>query len=132
MAVLHLLLLLATLLLPLSHARKTRARVQSHPSARAIQVFNDSGSRIDMRWIHPQTKALAASDHPDGAVFGSRTGINSYIGHRFQVDELPNQKTGKCRHHICRKGYLVVNENEDQGEQSVNDGFCLSSRTQLS
>jgi hypothetical protein len=79
--------------------------------------MNQAGFTIDFYWIHPTTKELAASNTDgDGVMYGSESSISSYVGHEFEVQELPNNKTKLCRgkDKVCKKGYFMVNNNEDQ------------------
>ena len=50
-----------------------------------------------------------------GVVWGGETGINTYVGHEFEVIEL-EVSNGKCLMSECRRTTFQVNENEDQGE----------------
>jgi hypothetical protein len=90
-------------------------RKHGHPHSRSVRVMNKSGVRIDIFWIHPTTRELAPS-HTDGegVMFGGESGISSYVGHEFEVVELPNKKTKKCAQKECRKAHFTVNTNEDQ------------------
>ena len=47
---------------------------------------------------------------------GGDFGLNSYIGHEFEVRELPSTRTGNCESEdqTCRNGFFVVSENDDQ------------------
>jgi hypothetical protein len=94
----------------------SRRRKNGNPSSRSVRVMNKSGVRIDLFWIHSVTNELAAS-HTDGegVMFGGETGISSYVGHSFEVQEMPS-KNGKkkCVEEICRKAYFTVNTKEDQ------------------
>jgi len=92
-----------------------RRRKESNPKSRSVRVLNDSGVRIDIFWIHPDTRKLAASHTDgDGVEFGAETGISSYVSHAFEVQELPSKKTGKCSEKMCKKAYFTVSQNEDQ------------------
>lgn len=96
-----------------------RKRRDGHPLSRSVRVINQSGYRIDIFWIHPETNELAESNtNNDGIMFGSETYISSYVGHEFEVQELPSNKTGLCRSSgqsdDCLKIYFTVNNNEDQ------------------
>lgn len=85
-------------------------RKHGHPSSRSVRVLNQSGATLDLFWIHPETNVLAESHTSgDGIMYGGETGISSYIGHTFEVQEI-----GKCLHKLCRKAYFTVNQNEDQ------------------
>ena len=52
-----------------------------------------------------------------GIVWGSETGINTYVGHEFEVIEISVvQGIERClKKNRCRRTRFVVNENEDQG-----------------
>lgn len=95
-------------------------RKNGNPQSRSVRVMNKSGARIDIFWIHPNTRELAPS-HTDGegVMYGGETGISSYIGHEFEVVELPSKKTQKCIDKVCRKAYFTVNTKEDQCKLSI-------------
>jgi len=112
MVVLHALLLCWVANASLSSYQ--RKRKGHHPSQRDIMIKNLSGGTIDMFWINPETRELTASNFDGGLVYGGESGLNSYIGHSFEVREIPSKRTGKCKMTICRKAYLTVNANEEQ------------------
>ena len=90
-------------------------RKNGNPQSRSVRVMNKSGARIDIFWIHPNTRELAPSHtEGDGVMYGGETGISSYIGHEFEVVELPSKKTKKCVQKECRKTTFAVNMKEDQ------------------
>jgi len=92
-----------------------RKRKNGNPLARNIRILNHSGAKIDVFWINPTTRELADSNTDgEGIMYGGETGIASYAGHNFEVQEL--QVNGKCKRHMCRKAYFTVTENEDQCE----------------
>lgn len=47
---------------------------------------------------------------------GASFALNSFVGHSFQIRELPGKKTGVCEGEgqVCRIGTFTVNENRDQ------------------
>lgn len=94
----------------------TRSRRKNgNPQSRSVRVMNHAGVPIDIFWIHPHTNELAPSHTSgEGVRFGGETGISSYVGHNFEVQELPSPKTKKCQGKLCRKAYFTVNTNEDQ------------------
>ena len=77
--------------------------------------MNRSGVKIDAFWVHPQTRQLADSNTEGGIVHGADAPISSYIGHTFEVQELPKLKTGKCEQEECRRTRFTVSSNEGQG-----------------
>jgi hypothetical protein len=87
------------------------------PDARSIQILNESGRRVDIHWIHPQTQEMVLQSTPD-IMAGASFALNSFVTHSFQVRELPGKKSGVCEgtEGECRIDYFTVNENTDQGE----------------
>lgn len=89
-------------------------RKHGNPLARSVRVLNESGVKIDLFWIHPETRQLADSHSSgEGVMYGAETGISSYVGHTFEVQEMPG-RFGECLHKLCRKAYFTVNRNEEQ------------------
>mmetsp|Transcript_17881 Transcript_17881/g.35944 ORF Transcript_17881/g.35944 Transcript_17881/m.35944 type:complete len:454 (+) Transcript_17881:136-1497(+) len=91
-----------------------RASTES-PDARSIQILNESGRRVDVSWIHPQTEELVLQSTPD-VLAGASFSLNSFVSHSFLVREMPGKKTGECEgsEGECRVDYFSVNENHDQ------------------
>ena len=107
-------LLISILLLLVVHV------AQAADTARSIQIMNESTRRVDIHWIHPDTGEMVLQSTPD-ILHGASFALNSYVGHTFQVRELPAKKTGVCggEGEVCRVDHFTVNSNQDQGE-------CLS------
>lgn len=84
-----------------------------HPAASPVHVTNDSGNRIEIHWLHPETgeMVLQAEDISHGASFS----LNSFVGHSFQVRELPT-RGAHCggEGQTCRVDHFTVNENDAQ------------------
>lgn len=90
------------------------ALTQANPDARSINIHNDSGSKVEVYWIHPNTNEAVLQSSPfiyNGATFS----LNSFVSHAFEAREIP-EKGGKCagENHTCRIGYFAVNENDEQ------------------
>jgi hypothetical protein len=83
-----------------------------------LKVINRSGVTIDVFWIHSVTGVLSESQTKgEGIVFGSETGISSYVGHAFEVQEMPkipNSTTCRKGNLACRKAYFACNAHHDQ------------------
>lgn len=89
-------------------------RKHGNPLGRSIRVMNESGVKIDLFWIHPETQQLADSHSSgEGVMYGAETGINSYVGHAFEVQEMKS-RWGRCKTNPCRKAFFTVNQNEEQ------------------
>ena len=59
---------------------------------RPIKILNESGSKVEIYWIHPNTGALALMSSPN-VLNGASFNLNSFIGHEFEIRELPSTKT---------------------------------------
>jgi len=72
-------------------------------------------------WIHPQTNEMVLQSSPfiaNGAVMS----LNSFVGHSFQLREIPGKKSGLCRRDQCFISYVTVSENDDQ-VVFINENF---------
>ena len=88
-----------------------RRRKNGVVNARHITIHNQSGAKVDVFWIHPETRELGASNTEDkGIMYGASTGIASFVTHAFEIQEM-----APCKNTRCRKGYFSVSNNEDQG-----------------
>lgn len=81
---------------------------------RNINIHNDSGGKVELYWIHPNTREAVLQSTPyiyNGATFS----LNSFVSHAFEIREMPG-KSGKCAgdDDTCRVGYFAVNENDEQ------------------
>ena len=110
---LHLLMCFLLLVVPTS-------TTTYNPTGRSINIKNRSGHKVELYWIHPQTKVGQLQSDPN-IINGADYGINSYIGHHFELRGL--KKGGKCGHGMrgkgCHKAYFTVNDNSDQGKCSI-------------
>ena len=86
-------------------------------TARSITIMNESGRRVDIHWVHPDTGEMVLQSDPD-VLNGASMDLNSYVSHTFQVRELPAKKTGVCagEDEVCRVDHFTVNSNQDQSE----------------
>lgn len=95
-------------------------RRREAPNGRVVVVDNQSGRRIEVYWINRQKNPPsfhANSADGEGYPYGATTAINSYIGHEFELRELPSKRSNECATPgQCRKGHFQVNDQEDQGE----------------
>lgn len=102
---------------------------------RPIKILNESGSKVEIYWVHPQTGALSIMSTPN-VLNGASFNLNSFIGHEFEIRELPSSKTGTCKgeEQTCRTNYLAVTENSEQSKYSRSRNswslfeFCLDIR----
>jgi hypothetical protein len=84
---------------------------------RSIFFQNNSGRRVDVMWVnvHANPETFHSQNGGEGYAYGGDTHILSYVGHTFEVRELPSKKTGKCRYDDeCQKARFTVNDQENQ------------------
>ena len=86
-------------------------------TARNIQIMNESGRRVEVHWVHPDTGEMVLQSTPD-ILNGASFALNSYVTHTFQVRELAGKKSGVCEgeDQTCRIDHFTVNSNKDQSE----------------
>jgi 2OG-Fe(II) oxygenase superfamily len=99
---------------------------------RHIKFMNDSGSKIEVYWVHPDTRETVLMSAPNVMV-GADFPLDSYVGHEFEIREVPDGPNGECRHKkkqqqlesntsadgedddlTCRHTYVTVSVNDEQ------------------
>lgn len=109
---------LAASLITTTHAAVLGMSRRGSPNARKFSFFNRSGRRVDIFWINRSTNPVSFvtnSDRGEGYPFGGSTGVDSYIGHEFEIREMPSKKTGECKiPGNCQKAHFKVNDREGQ------------------
>lgn len=96
---------------------------------RSIHMLNDSGSKIEVYWVNPETaERHLMSKSP--VLFGATFPLNTFVGHEFELRELPSVKTGVCKSpdQTCRQASFVISENDDQGKIPRNDDLIAFSQ----
>ena len=87
----------------------------AHPMKRNIRVINESGVTLDVFWIHPGTRELAHSNtNGDGCAYGSDVNIDTFVGHEFQIIEIPAKGSKGCARPACQRTAITVSTAEDQ------------------
>ena len=95
--------------------------VASRSVNRHIKFINDSGSKIEVYWINPDTRDTILMSNPH-VVKGADFPLDSYVGHEFEVREVADGPNGECRHTTadgtddksCRVTYFTVSVNDEQ------------------
>ena len=98
---------------------------------RHIKFMNDSGSKVEIYWVHPDTRETVLMSNPTVMV-GAEFPLDSYVGHEFEIREVPDGPNGECRHKkkqqqpttsqadeeeddlTCRHTYVTVSVNDEQ------------------
>jgi len=110
--------LLFFLVTPTTHADDT---------SRSITIMNESGRRAAIYWINPDDGELLLQSDPD-ILHGASFDLDSYVGHNFEVRELPKKSTNECsagEAKACGVDYFTVTENHDQGEFTLSPSVFL-------
>jgi hypothetical protein len=107
------------------------ATVRGSQEPRSINIHNDSGNKVEIYWIHPQTSEAVLQSNPfiyHGATFS----LNSFVTHSFEAREIPG-RSGKCKSkdNTCGVGYFSVNDNDDQ-VIFIDDGFNIKHQDNVS
>ena len=99
-------------------------------SQRSVEVINKSGRRVDVLWVNSQNpkqeEFVTQSENGDGVAYGAAASINSYVGHTFEVREMPGKNSGKCLEETCWKGRFTVSTEHEQGMLRLYN-FCYGS-----
>jgi hypothetical protein len=95
--------------------------------SRSISIMNESGRRVEVHWINPDNGSMVLQSTPD-ILNGASMSLNSFVGHNFEVRELPAKKTGVCggEDETCRVDHFTVKATQDQGESSPPLSSALS------
>ena len=88
------------------------------PNARKMIFVNRSGRRIDVFWVNRSTNPVSYvsnSEKGEGFPYGATQAIDSYIGHEFEIREMPSRITGQCKiPENCQTALVQVNDQEGQ------------------
>jgi len=84
-------------------------------TARNIKIINHSGTKVELYWIHPDTREGSLMSNPN-ILNGADFSLDSFIGHEFEARELPSAKSGVCTRDdkTCGAGLFAVSENDEQ------------------
>jgi hypothetical protein len=83
----------------------------------AVKIRNHSLVTLKISWVHPTTKKTT----PMGEIVPNETwGVNSFLGHEFQIVELPDDESGACESsskdddQTCKVNYIKVTRKFEQ------------------
>lgn len=78
-----------------------------------IKIRNESGESVVLYWVHPTTmETVKMKDIPPGP----RPFImNSFLHHRFQIYQIPDEETGSCgSDQTCKTDYFQITQTKEQ------------------
>ena len=117
----------ASLILALCSIGISNAHILGQPrrmeveTQRNLEIINQSGRRVDVFWVNANNpkkeEFVTQTEKGDGVAYGAGASINSYVGHTFEVRELPGKNSGRCLEETCWKGRFTVNAEYEQGKQ---------------
>jgi len=90
--------------------------VTSNDTERSIQIVNECNHRLELFWVRVGTGELVKQIDGNALVGGATSSLNSFVGHTFQVNELPGLKSGQCKsaYQQCKIATFTVNKNQNQ------------------
>lgn len=99
----------------LSIVSSVSQQLQLTPSglSRKIELVNESGKKLVVEWIHPQTgeSHTLSADFNDGA----KTVLDTFVNHTFAIHEpTTSPSCGAIAGNDCGVQYFTVSENNDQ------------------
>ena len=90
-------------------------------NARNINIINESGAKVILNWVHPDTGERVLQSNPH-IFHGASFSLNSFATHTFEATEMPS-KNGECSgsaddddDKTCKVGFFTVNYNDEQSE----------------
>ena len=111
-----------------------KRRDKDNPSSRGISFANESGRKCDVFWVNTFKKpeAYVPQYVEDGVTvglpYGADKSISSYIGHTFEIREVPSKKgpgKGRCAFSECRKVRYTITDRRDQ-KVTIHPDFTIS------
>jgi hypothetical protein len=82
----------------------------------AVSINNDSGLKLFLNWVNPDTgETVPFTDIEKDDLLV----IDSYIGHEFEVREMPSEDSGVCEtseDQTCKINRFKITENGAQSE----------------
>jgi hypothetical protein len=107
----------------LGRSRKTG----QNDSQRSFHFLNQSGRRVDLLWVNVFKKPneFVSQNGGEGYPYGGDTSVSSFIGHEFEIREMPSKKTEQCLFEECRKARFRVNDQDNQ-EIIIDENFKVT------
>jgi hypothetical protein len=89
-----------------------------------VSIVNHSGVNFEVYWVHPITREEILLTPPNvGVRNGASEPFDSFVGHEFEIREMPAAETGECRNEnsVCHSANFIVSES---GHQCESDAHC--------
>jgi hypothetical protein len=82
----------------------------------SFRLVNDAGVTIEVFWVEPTSRDGVLLTTPDvGMLPGLEIPFDSFVGHEFEIREMPAANTGECANESneCHSSSFIVSETED-------------------
>mmetsp|Transcript_54206 Transcript_54206/g.60608 ORF Transcript_54206/g.60608 Transcript_54206/m.60608 type:complete len:521 (-) Transcript_54206:142-1704(-) len=93
---------------------------KDNEQGRSIEISNMSGRKCDLFWVNvfKKPEQFVPQFIEDGVTvgisYGADKSISSFIGHEFELRELPSKRTKQCIFEECRSVRIKVSDRQDQ------------------
>jgi hypothetical protein len=104
------------------HPLTRRLDVVSPPNSRRIELVNESGKKLEVDWVNPDTGATIplAKDFRNGAT----TTFDTFTNHTFAIHEPSGATCNTEKEGSCEVQYITVNDNSEQGKTLSTYNRC--------
>ena len=103
-------------------------QVRAEYEFRQIKIINQSAKPVSVLWIHPDS---GAQQFLFSLVNGQETGLDTSVGHEFQLREVPVDSSETCGSggsDSCLSGYFKVTYDTNQGKLKNADHCSFRKR----
>jgi hypothetical protein len=76
-----------------------------------LDLQNKSSKIATINWVNPDTRATVFFS---SLIAGQSVTVNTYMGHEFQLVEMPDEETNVCEEATCKTTNFVVSKQDFQ------------------
>ena len=83
----------------------------------SFELINKAGVTVELFWVNPAGRDLHPISSPGvGIANATAFRLSSFVGHEFEVREMPSERTGECANEnkVCHSTNFVVPETENE------------------
>jgi hypothetical protein len=84
---------------------------------RSIRIVNHAGVKIEVYWVEPSSREGFLLTTPNAGMHpGLEIPFDSFVGHEFEIREMPAANTGECANesNVCNSATFIVSETENE------------------
>jgi hypothetical protein len=99
-------------------------------NSRNLLLINEAGVSAEVHWIDSKSRNSVLLSDEGGIRDGGQMPLNSFVGHEFEIREMPSPQSGQCDNEdkVCRTVHFIVTDSEDQGKRERERQTYKSSR----